>query len=73
MAKRGTPVTRIADGKVAADAAAVAASALGDGNGGEADAEASLVVDKLDGITDDQAQRIREAVAANKRRKRQQG
>jgi len=67
MAKRGTPVTRIASGDVAATAAATAA-----GRPAVTDATpAERPPDKIDGITDEQAMRIREAVRANKRRRRE--
>lgn len=82
MAKRGTPVERIVRDNTAADAAAEAVARLmaelgedGEDGGGAADeaaSAASAVPDKLDGITDDQALRIREAVRAAKRRKREE-
>jgi hypothetical protein len=72
MEKRGTPVTRIAGGDVAATAAATAAAAAGayaEGNeGGPGDTD---LPDTIDGISDEQAIRIRNAVRAAKRRKRE--
>ena len=69
MAKRGTPITKITSGDEAASAAAEAAAKLGV----EAEEEptpAPEPVKPIDGITDEQALRIREAVRAHKRRKR---
>jgi len=67
MAKQGTPVTRVAVGEVS-DAVLPPPEDPADdddrSNGGE--------LDKLDGISDDQALRIREAVRARKRQKAQQ-
>ena len=68
MAKRGTPVTRIARSDEARRAAAATAQA-----GGAAEPDATVderPISKLEGITDEQALRIREAVRANKRRQR---
>ena len=68
MAERGTPVTRIASDDVAARAAKAQQP--------DATVARSVAtpppVSKLDGITDEQAMRIREAVRANKRRRRQE-
>ena len=71
MAKRGTPVTRIASGDEARRAAAAATqdAAIADSPPEE---PAERPISKIDGITDEQALRIREAVRANKRRQRQQ-
>ena len=69
MAKRGTPVTRIADGDVAATAAVAAAGEMP----AEEEAPAPAPPKPIDGVTDEQAARIREAVRANKQRRRQQG
>ena len=68
MAKQGTPVTRVVRDGVAAEAAAAAAP--------PEDEEAAAPppppsIPKIDGIDDDQAARIREAVRANKRRNRE--
>jgi protein import protein ZIM17 len=68
MEKRGTPVKRIVNDGVAASAAANAARV------GEAGVEADLEekpLDKVDGISDEQARRIREAVRAHKRKRNQ--
>ena len=69
MEKRGTPVTKIADGDVAAAAASAAAANLPP----LADAEPAAKPQSkpIDGVTDEQAARIREAVRAQKRRNRQ--
>jgi len=56
MAKRGTPITRVASDDVAATAAKTQAK--------------PEPVAPIDGISDEQAARIREAVRANKRRRR---
>ena len=69
MEKQGTPITKIADGNAAAEAAVEAAAKAGV----EADAEevaAPAPAKPIDGISDEQAMRIREAVKANKQRKR---
>ena len=71
MAKRGTPITRIASGDVAQAAAAAAARQAGAADQ-TAEAPAERPISKLDGVTDEQALRIREAVRANKRRQRQE-
>uniref|UniRef100_A0A7S2E315 DNL-type domain-containing protein n=1 Tax=Haptolina brevifila TaxID=156173 RepID=A0A7S2E315_9EUKA len=72
MAKRGTPATRIVNDGVAASAASVAAAALGEEEGDdEEDDEWSPISEPLDGISEEQALRIREAVQANKRRRRE--
>lgn len=75
MQKRGTPVERVVKDGVAADAASRTVAALGDD--GEDDVEptesSDLSVKPIDGISDDQALRIREAVQAAKRRRRQEG
>ena len=70
MEKRGTPVTNIATGGVAATAAAAAADTGGDE---EVTPQGPAAVKPIDGISDEQAMRIREAVRANKRRNRQDG
>ena len=67
MAKRGTPVTKIADGDVAATAAAEVWEAEPEA---EVEAKESPPIKPLDGITDEQALRIREAVRKNKQRRR---
>jgi protein import protein ZIM17 len=72
MAKRGTPVTSVVDDGVARSAAAAASAAAA----GEADDEADEGVasdgqpDRLEGISVEQANRIREAVRGRKKRKR---
>ena len=73
MEKRGTPVTRIARGDEARSAAAAAAreASLADPTPKEP-AEEPRPISKIDGITDEQALRIRDAVRANKRRQRQE-
>ena len=67
MAKQGTPVTRVVRDGVAAEAAAVAAPPYEE----DAAPTPAPAFSKLDGISDDQAARIREAVRANKRRNRE--
>jgi hypothetical protein len=69
MAKRGSPVTRVVTGGAGVTAAAEAAAQQT--TPAVSRAEPSEI-DKIDGITDEQALRIREAVRANKRRKSQQ-
>jgi len=71
MAKRGSPVTRIASGDEARVAAA-AAAAQQQVDAAADEERAEPPVSKIDGITDEQALRIREAVRANKRRQRQE-
>ena len=69
MEKQGTPITKIADGNAAAEAAVEAAAKAGV----EADAEevaAPAPAKPIDGISDEQAMRIREAVRKNKKRQR---
>eukprot|EP00320_Phaeocystis_rex_P009618 CAMPEP_0119071934 /NCGR_PEP_ID=MMETSP1178-20130426/55780_1 /TAXON_ID=33656 /ORGANISM="unid sp, Strain CCMP2000" /LENGTH=214 /DNA_ID=CAMNT_0007053901 /DNA_START=45 /DNA_END=689 /DNA_ORIENTATION=+ len=66
MAKQGKPVTRIAkDGVAAAAAAAVAPVPVE-----EPEATSATAGKNIDGISDDQAARIRDAVRRNKRRNR---
>jgi hypothetical protein len=67
MAKQGKPVTRIAKDGVAAAAAAAAAPPMAEAEEPGAAAPSS---EKLDGISDDQAARIRDAVRRNKKRNR---
>lgn len=79
MAKRGTPVERVVTDGVAAAAATRAATQLAEEEAEEreaageegAAAASPPAVKPLDGISDDQAARIREAVRANKQRRRQ--
>ncbi len=66
MARRGTPTTVLRD-SAASEAAKAVAPPL-DADDDAPDAEAA--VPKIDGISDEQAMRIREAVRANKRRQR---
>ena len=78
MAERGTPVKKIVRDNAAADAAAEAVARLMEELGeeageGEEEAQSPAGPSKIDGITDDQAMRIREAVRAAKRRKREEG
>merc|ERR1719213_825379 len=68
MAKQGTPITRIANDGVAAAAAAAAAPPPAEEPEEESAAPASS---NLDGISDEQALRIRDAVRRNKKRNRQ--
>ena len=72
MEKRGTPVTRIADDGVASAAAAAIASTSAGVQQGSIDEAAMKSAPAIDGISDAQAARIREAVRASKRRKQQQ-
>lgn len=71
MAKQGTPVTRIATGDEARTAAAAAAKDAAVDEPAPAEA-VETPISKIDGISDEQALRIREAVRANKRRQRQE-
>ena len=66
MADRGVEVTNVCSDGVAARAAQEAADAAGVERDPAADGEPQSI-SKLDGITDDQATRIREAVRARKR------
>ena len=68
MAKQGTPITRIANDGVAAAAAAAAAPPPAEEPEEESAAPATS---NLDGISDEQALRIRDAVRRNKKRNRQ--
>ena len=68
MAKQGTPITRIADDGVAAAAAAAAAPPPTEEPEEDSAAPATS---NLDGISDEQALRIRDAVRRNKKRNRQ--
>lgn len=79
MAKRGVDVKRVVNDGVAASAASAAMSSLLEEEGEQGDAsEAEPPQDeppapsRIDGIDEDQALRIREAVRAAKRRKREQ-
>jgi len=72
MAKRGTPVTRVVNDGVAASAAAHAAALLPELEDEPEDSDRATSK-PIDGITDDQAARIREAVRAAKRKRRPQG
>ena len=67
MAKQGKPVTRIAKDGVAAAAAAAVVPPPAE----EPDAASATVASKVDGISDDQATRIRDAVRKNKQRNRE--
>lgn len=72
MAKQGKPVSRVVSDGVAATAAANAAALLDDE---EQDAEpepATPMSQPIDGISDDQAARIREAVRAQKQKRRRE-
>ena len=67
MAEQGTPITRIAkDGVAAAAAAAVAPPPTE-----EPEESSAAAASKVDGISDDQALRIRDAVRKNKDRNRE--
>lgn len=67
MAEQGTPITRIAkDGVAAAAAAAVAPPPTE-----EPEESSAAAASKIDGISDDQALRIRDAVRKNKNRNRE--
>ena len=68
MAKQGTPITRIANDGVAAAAAAAAAPPPAEEPEEESAAPATS---NLDGISDEQALRIRDAVRRNKKRNRE--
>ena len=70
MEKRGTPVTKIASGNVAATAASAQAPPAAEE---EEAPPAPAPLNPIDGVTDEQAMRIREAVRANKRRRREGG
>ena len=72
MAKRGEPVTRITTGKEAATAAATAVAALAKESEGQEEVATGdeATPDAIEGITDEQAIRIREAVRAAKRGRR---
>lgn len=86
MAKRGTPVRNLQTAGVAASAASAAAGALESEDDNNDDQQqldstapaqggdprkAATVVGRIDGIDEDQALRIREAVKAAKRKRRQ--
>ena len=71
MEQRGTPVTRIANGDEAATAAAAAAAKAGtDADDADESSTEPPPIKPIDGITDEQAMRIREAVRNHKRRRR---
>lgn len=72
MAKRGTPVTRITTGQEAATAASTAVAALTteDDEQPEGATISEEAPDAIEGISDEQALRIREAVRAAKRGRR---
>ena len=88
MAERGTPVTRlVTDGTAASAAASSAARVEGEAgkDDGSGDAEEAVAdprrpwrgtkpaIEPLSGITDEQAQRIRDAVRERKRKRRVEG
>ena len=68
MAKRGTPVTRVVKGGAAVEAAAAAAGELHDGG----DDEAEEPIDRIDGIDEGQAMRIRQAMRARREARAQE-
>jgi len=71
MAKRGAPVTRVVNDGVAAAAAADAASLVDESDEEAADGDETST--PMEGITDEQAARIREAVRAAKRGRHLEG
>ncbi|KAL1510169.1 hypothetical protein AB1Y20_006500 [Prymnesium parvum] len=75
MARRGTPVTRVVSGgtAVAATAAAAARAAQSPAASGSRAEGGGEEIARLEGITEDMALRIRQAVRERKRRKAQEG
>ena len=71
MAKRGTPVTRVVNDGVAASAAAAAAALLPEDEDDDTQI-ARPTAKPIDGISEEQAARIREAIQASKRRRREE-
>lgn len=67
MAEQGTPITRIAKDGVAAAAAAAVAPPPPE----EPEESSAAAASKVDGISDEQALRIRDAVRRNKKRNRE--
>ena len=67
MAEQGTPITRMAKDGVAAAAAAAVAPPPAE----EPEVSSGAAASKIEGISDDQALRIRDAVRRNKKRNRE--
>lgn len=70
MANRGTPVTNLVTGGAGVSAAAQAVTPLHDASDQPGDGSQRPEMKPIDGISDEQAVRIREAVQAAKRRRR---